>query len=281
MNFRRIWRMCPGRWFLPVNVPQWIWWFCEMNSWVSWILQVLFHYMERWRKYHRYSVDIAVIRRVGRYALSQGAFPQVLPWKGWRKTVLLLYPWRFRRSGDSVHHWIENCFCAKQVSGAQGVFCISVWNQVDVWWDFERLRLGLPCLVCLCIVTLRPVTALVRLSPPLYLDCSSLWWQPWPRPPRHPLVHPSPWNWTSYRWLITLTLWIRALSMPKATMTSVKDSHQQMVTGNRLPNVHVCLQTRPSQKTKSSSTNGPNQTLVKPAPRLTRTYATRQSVSHD
>ena len=156
MNFRRVWRMCPGRWFLPVNVPQWVWWFCEMNSWVSWILQVLFRYMERWRKYHRYSVDIAVIRRVGRYALSQGAFPQVLPWKGWRKTVLLLYPWRFRRSGDSVHHWIENCLCAKQVSGAQGVFCISVWNQVDVWWDFERLRLGLPCLVCLCIVTLRP-----------------------------------------------------------------------------------------------------------------------------
>ena len=116
MNFRRVWRMCPGRWFLPVIVPQWIWWFCEMNSWVSWIVQVLFRYMERWRKYHRYSVDIAVIRRVGRYALSQGAFPQVLPWKGWRKTVLLLYPWRFRRSGDNVHHWIENCFCAKQVA---------------------------------------------------------------------------------------------------------------------------------------------------------------------
>ena len=69
MNLRRVWRMCPGRWFLPVNVPQWIWRFCEMSSWVSWILQVLLRYMGRWRKCHRYSVNIAVIRRVCRYEL--------------------------------------------------------------------------------------------------------------------------------------------------------------------------------------------------------------------
>ena len=155
MNLRHVWRTYQGRWFLPVNVPQWTLWFCEMSSRVSWILGVSFRYMERWKRY-LYSAGIAVIRFVGRFALSQGAFPQVLPWKGWRMKVLLLYTWLFRQFGDSVHHWIEICSCVRQVSEAQGLFCISVWNLVDVWLDFEQLRLDLPCLVCLCIVTLRP-----------------------------------------------------------------------------------------------------------------------------